>query len=61
VEQPGVFGPAVTISPGDVQPVVAEADANGFAIVMWSRTVVTHTKTGVDARNQIAARELERP
>lgn len=61
VEQPGVFGPAVTISPGDVQPVVAEADANGFAIVMWSRTVVTHTKTGVDARNQIAARELELP
>lgn len=62
VEQSGALGPAVTISPGNVQPVVAGADANGFAIVMWSRTIITHSKTGgIHARNQIAARELELP
>lgn len=60
VEQPGALGPAITLTPEDVQPVLADADANGFAIVMWSRTMVTHTKTGVvHARSLIEARELE--
>jgi hypothetical protein len=62
VEQPGALGPAITISPDNVQPVVADADANGFAIVMWSRAMVNHTKTGgINVRNEIEARELELP
>jgi hypothetical protein len=58
VGQPGALGPAIRISPDDIQPVVAQTDARGFAIAMWS-----HIPTSDDGHilNQIEARELELP
>jgi hypothetical protein len=58
VGQPGALGPAIRISPDDIQPVVAQTDARGFAIVMWSH--ITTTAAG-HILTQNEARELELP
>lgn len=62
VGQPGVLGPTVRISPDYVQPVIAQTDAGGFAIAMWSDFLLTHPNSGrVRIVDQIEARELELP
>jgi hypothetical protein len=62
VGEPGVLGTAVRISPDNVELVIAQTDAGGFAIAMWSDVLLTHPKSGrVHIVDQIEARKLELP
>jgi hypothetical protein len=58
----GTIGSAVNLSQNGARSATVQVDARGFAIAMWTRTVMTRSRTGASHfRNQIEATEFALP